>query len=214
MERLISPEEAIKTEVFKPGNLVWGGRLYTDEDFRKFAQTGILPAAFHGEFGFRSLSLCFAMLSNYEPPENYLCANHYGPKYSDEINDPIDLAHFSIILNREKMLSSFPNRIKAIGSIFNSFSEGGYSDEFEFDKIKKTVYGIPIEKPLKNECRPFQDEIVIRFNEEIMGLIKGITPDLWSGFVTYKSLMKSFKKRMTSAQIHLPIFSPEGDVLL
>ncbi|MEO6508627.1 MAG: hypothetical protein ABIO02_01620, partial [Patescibacteria group bacterium] len=143
----------------------------------------------------------------------YNGACHDGPHFyegSSIKNQPTRMTNFAIILDKNRILNGYQNEVAAIGGSFHNERRKG---KYNFDPTSNTVFGIPI-KNWQNyfgSIEPYPDEVIIHFKRNDAG----ITPNYWSGLVVDNSLIEEMKLWQEAAKLnHLPLFTPQGQVIL
>lgn len=202
---MISTEQLVET-AFQPGNLVHGTDII---QLPEVVERGV-------ETGWRYKSttptpyeICFALLSSRPLQDRYNDAQHKGPNSTRK--DSIFPA-VSILVNRVRLLERFPGSLKAVGQIFwDNDMRSALEHNYDYNVENNVVFGIPIEKP---EGRFWMfDEVRFSTGPHTTPQLE---PDLWEGLVVKPESLDRILEVISLAQrkIHLPIFSPETELLL
>ncbi|MDO8340543.1 MAG: hypothetical protein Q7T59_01070 [Candidatus Woesebacteria bacterium] len=207
----------IVESIMKPGNLVWGVNRIDENNFKSILNRGILPGNYFGKMSIRPGYVCFSMLQNdfdkTDGMRTYEVASHKGPKSDNYYFQPNDkYFDLAIVVDKDKILKSFPNRVLAIGDYFH---KNGLLICFDMKTNDKHVYDVPVGYCDAYSEEPWLDEVVVKFDrKQIEDNKNGITPDLWSGLVVNEKYFESLKKWLDNSNTpNMPIISPEGKIL-
>ena len=203
---MISTEQLAET-AFQAGNLVHGTGL--GFNFSGIIDEGIKTGSGSADISTRYIS--FALLSAAGLPDRYNQAFHKGPITQEQAFFP----RVSILVSRARLQARFPNDLKAIGGLFRgviSYSDKNIMEHlYEYSAKDGSVFQIPIEGP--KGILYYPDEVRLNLVSDLNARVE---PDLWDGLVVHSEDLDKVLWAVTQAQriIHLPIFSPEAELLL
>lgn len=191
-------------EVFKPGNLVYGGHL---GDFRPYLEVGIRPAAAVGRrFSRTPDNICLALMSSRTLPDRYNRSFHYAP------GGLLDSGNVGIIISRLGLMDILPGQGLAIGRLF---WERGYAEQrkmYDYNRHNNTVFGFPIVQHPARET-PYADEVRIYPDDPMTA---AITPDTWVGIIAVApSHLPMLSELIAGMDLErqIPVFSPRCRLL-
>ncbi len=172
-------------QVFKPGNLVYGGNL---EHFIFYLLSGIrtpkgafnpaeMPKCYTPE------NICLGLLSQGRMPERYRNTLHTGPY------GMVDWKDLAIIINGEKARKKLGDEVFAVGEAFHNM-EADLKYLYDYDENADTVFGFPIKKSDVGRW-PFVDEVRV-YPKDVTKT--ALTVDTWDGIMIRERLVGFFPK--------------------
>lgn len=109
-------ESKTAEQIFKPGNLAWGGTFLDNQSLRAFLQEGIKTGTAAGKSEYLADTpdqICMALLSREEDLHiRWRLSTHYGPQ------GPGFGGNVGVVLSRERLFAAFGDRLFAIGDYF------------------------------------------------------------------------------------------------